>query len=38
MTIGAARDGWIGEDWRGLGWDVMALFPEFPPDGDPTND
>lgn len=31
-------DGWVGENWRGLGWDVMAFFPEFPPDGDPTND
>jgi hypothetical protein len=31
-------DGWIGEDWRGLGFDVHAFFPEFPPDGDPTND
>jgi hypothetical protein len=31
-------DGWQGEDWRGLGYDVYAFFPEFPPDGDPTND
>lgn len=30
--------GWIGEDWRGHGYDVFAFFPEFPPDGDPTND
>ncbi|MEM7216846.1 MAG: hypothetical protein AAF515_00680 [Pseudomonadota bacterium] len=31
-------DGWQGEDWRGLGYDVYAYLPEFPPDGDPTND
>jgi len=31
-------DGWIGEDWGGYGYDVYAFFPEFPPDGDPTND
>lgn len=31
-------DGWQGADWRGLGYDVYAFFPEFPPDGDPTND
>jgi hypothetical protein len=31
-------DGWIGEDWGGHGYDVFAFFPEFPPDGDPTND
>ncbi len=31
-------DGWVGEDWRGLGFDVHAFFPEFPPDGDPSND
>jgi hypothetical protein len=31
-------DGWQGENWRGLGYDVYAFFPEFPPDGDPTND
>ncbi len=30
--------GWQGENWRGLGFDVVAFFPEFPPDGDPTND
>lgn len=30
--------GWVGENWRGLGFDVYAFFPEFPPDGDPTND
>lgn len=30
--------GWIGEDWGGYGYDVYAFFPEFPPDGDPTND
>lgn len=31
-------DGWTGENWRGLGYDVLSFFPEFPPDGDPTND
>jgi len=31
-------DGWIGENWGGHGYDVYAFFPEFPPDGDPTND
>lgn len=31
-------DGWQGADWEGLGYDVYAYFPEFPPDGDPTND
>lgn len=31
-------DGWQGENWRGLGFDVHAFFPEFPPDGDPSND
>lgn len=31
-------DGWIGENWGGYGYDVYAFFPEFPPDGDPTND
>lgn len=30
--------GWQGENWRGLGYDVYAFFPEFPPDGDPSND
>ena len=30
--------GWQGANWRGLGYDVYAYFPEFPPDGDPTND
>ncbi len=30
--------GWQGGNWRGLGFDVYAYFPEFPPDGDPTND
>jgi hypothetical protein len=29
---------WVGEDWGGLGFDVHAFFPEFPPDGDPSND
>jgi hypothetical protein len=31
-------DGWIGADWGGYGYDVYAFFPEFPPDGDPSND
>ncbi len=31
-------EGWVGENWRGLGFDVYAFFPEFPPDGDPSND
>lgn len=31
-------EGWVGEDWHGHGYDVQAFFPEFPPDGDPTND
>lgn len=31
-------DGWIGENWGGYGYDVYAFFPEFPPDGDPSND
>ncbi|MCH9685495.1 MAG: hypothetical protein K0V04_28945 [Deltaproteobacteria bacterium] len=31
-------DGWIGRDWGGYGYDVYAFFPEFPPDGDPTDD
>jgi|GEM_PF-871719 len=30
--------GWTGENWRDHGFDVYAFFPEFPPDGDPTND
>jgi hypothetical protein len=30
--------GWIGANWGGHGYDVYAFFPEFPPDGDPTND
>lgn len=29
---------WVGENWRGHGYDVYAFFPEFPPDGDPSND
>jgi hypothetical protein len=32
------RGAWIGENWNGHGYDVYAFFPEFPPDGDPTND
>ncbi len=31
-------DGWIGSGWGGHGYDVFSFFPEFPPDGDPTND
>ncbi len=31
-------DGWQGKNWNGLGYDVYAFFPEFPPDGDPSND
>lgn len=31
-------EGWQGENWMGLGYDIYAFFPEFPPDGDPTND
>lgn len=30
--------GWQGEDWGGYGYDVYSFFPEFPPDGDPSND
>lgn len=30
--------GWVGQDWEGYGFDVYAFFPEFPPDGDPSND
>lgn len=30
--------GWVGADWEGHGFDVYAFFPEFPPDGDPSND
>ncbi len=30
--------GWQGGNWRGLGFDVYAYFPEFPPDGVPFND
>lgn len=29
---------WMGANWEGHGYDVHAFFPEFPPDGDPTND
>jgi hypothetical protein len=31
-------EGWMGQNWNGLGHDVYAFFPEFPPDGDPFND
>lgn len=30
--------GWTGQDWGGYGYDVYSFFPEFPPDGDPSND
>jgi len=30
--------GWMGQNWQGLGHDVHAFFPEFPPDGHPFND
>ena len=30
--------GWQGADWSGLGWNVYAYFPEFPPDGNPVGD
>jgi hypothetical protein len=30
--------GWVGQNWQGLGHDVYAFFPEFPPDGYPFND
>ena len=30
--------GWMGQNWNGLGHDVHAFFPEFPPDGNPFND
>jgi len=32
------RGTWQGKNWRGLGYDIYAFFPEFPPDGDPSND
>jgi hypothetical protein len=28
----------MGHNWNGLGHDVYAFFPEFPPDGEPFND
>ncbi len=31
-------DGWVGQNWNGLGHDVHAFFPQFPPDGNPFND
>ena len=31
-------DAWQGNNWHDLGYSVYAHFPEFPPDGDPTND
>lgn len=31
-------EGWTGQNWRDYGYDVYAFFPEFPPDGDPSND
>ena len=30
-------EAWQGANWQGFGYDVFAFFPEFPPDGDPTN-
>ncbi len=30
-------EGWQGANWEGLGYDLFSFFPEFPPDGDPTN-
>jgi hypothetical protein len=30
--------GWQGSNWMKLGYDVYSFFPEFPPDGNPTND
>ncbi len=29
---------WQGKNWEGYGYDIYAFFPEFPPDGDPSND
>ena len=34
----APGEQWQGKNWQKLGYDVYAHFPEFPPDGDPTND
>jgi len=31
-------DTWIGANWGGYNFDLYAFFPEFPPDGDPSND
>ncbi|MEZ5595992.1 MAG: hypothetical protein R3E84_06295 [Pseudomonadales bacterium] len=31
-------DQWVGRNWHGMGYDVYAFFPEFPPDGNPMND
>lgn len=31
-------EGWVGQNWNGLGHDVYAFFPEFLPDGDPFDD
>lgn len=31
-------EGWVGQNWKGLGHDVHAFFPQFPPDGNPFND
>lgn len=30
--------GWKGENWEGYGFNVYSFFPEFPPDGNPSND
>lgn len=29
---------WTGENWGDHGFNVYSFFPEFPPDGDPSND
>lgn len=34
----AAGSSWQGENWQQRGVNVYAFFPEFPPDGDPSND
>ncbi len=34
----ASGPSWQGENWHALGYNVYAHFPEFPPDGDPSND
>ncbi|MEM7079492.1 MAG: hypothetical protein AAF513_12775 [Pseudomonadota bacterium] len=34
----ARQDDWQGGNWENSGYDIYSFFPEFPPDGDPTND